>query len=129
MTIRKNVLLVATGCFAAIAGMATPADAHHSFAMFDQTKLVAKTKTTVTEFRFTNPHSFIIVKGRDAKGAMVQYVLECNSVNMMSRVGWKASTLKAGDVVDISYYPLRNGKPGGMLKTIKVPDGRTLNAW
>ena len=129
MTIRKTMLLAATGCIAAVAGMAPPADAHHSFAMFDQTKLVAKTKTTVTEFRFTNPHSFVIVKGRDAKGAVVKYVLECNSVNMMSRVGWKASTLKAGDVVDISYYPLRNGKPGGMLKTIKIPNGKTLKAW
>jgi len=129
MTIRKNIVLVAAGCFAALAGTVPQAGAHHSFAMFDQTKLVAKTKTVVTEFRFTNPHSFVIVKGKDDKGAMVNYVLECNSVNMMARVGWKASTIKAGDVVDVSFYPLRNGKPGGMLKTIKIPDGRTLSAW
>lgn len=129
MTIRKNVLLAATGCFVAIAGLAPSADAHHSFAMFDQTKLVAKTKATVTQFRYTNPHSFVIVTSRDASGATVQFVLECNSVNMMSRAGWKASTLKSGDTVDVTFYPLRNGKPGGMLKTIKVPDGRTLNAW
>jgi hypothetical protein len=123
------MLLVATGCFAGIAGLAPSADAHHSFAMFDQTKLVAKSKAKVTQFRYTNPHSFVIVSARDASGEAVQFVLECNSVNMMSRAGWKASTLKSGDVVDVSFYPLRNGKPGGMLKTITVPDGRTLNAW
>ncbi|BAV63358.1 DUF6152 family protein [Sphingobium cloacae] len=123
------MLLAATICFAALAGMTSVADAHHSFAMFDQTKQSTKTKTVVTEFRYTNPHSFVLVKARDEKGAMQIFTLECNSVNMLSRLGWKPSILKAGDVVDITFYPLRNGKPGGMLKTIKTPDGKTLNAW
>jgi len=48
---------------------------------------------------------------------------------MLDRAGWKFNTLKAGDKVDVTFYPLRNGKPGGMLKTIKVADGRTLKGW
>lgn len=104
-------------------GVAVPALAHHSFAMFDQTSIKQETGI-VKEFRWTNPHSFVVL---DVKGT--KYVLECNSVNVMSRSGWKASTLKAGDKLKITYYPLRNGQPGGMLKTVAVPDGRTLNAW
>jgi|KBSSwiStaDraftv2_1062776.scaffolds.fasta_scaffold34965_4 hypothetical protein len=97
--------------------------AHHSFAMFDQSKIVQEVGV-VKEFRWTNPHSFVVL---DVSGK--KYVLECNSVNVMSRSGWKASTLRAGDKLKITYYPLRNGQPGGMLKTATVPDGRTLSAW
>lgn len=106
----------------------SPAVAHHSFAMFDQTRISQKARVTVSEFRFTNPHSFVVVTAEEG-GALKRYALECSSVNMMSRAGWKYNTLKAGDTVDITFYPLRNGKPGGMLKTIKVADGRTLSGW
>lgn len=106
----------------------SPAVAHHSFAMFDQTRISQKARVTVSEFRFTNPHSFVVVTAQEG-GELKRYALECSSVNMMSRAGWKFNTLKAGDMVDISFYPLRNGKPGGMLKTIKVADGRTLSGW
>lgn len=109
-------------------GIAAPAVAHHSFAMFDQTKISEKTKATVAEFRFTNPHSFVVVSVREGNST-TRYVLECSSVNMMSKAGWKHNTLKAGDTVDITFYPLRNGRPGGMLKTIKVADGRVLSGW
>jgi hypothetical protein len=108
--------------------VAAPALAHHSFAMFDQTKIANKTKATIAEFRFTNPHSFVVVNVQEG-GTSTRYVLECSSVNMMSRAGWKFNTLKAGDKVDVAFYPLRNGKPGGMLKTVKLPDGRTLSGW
>ena len=119
----------AMGGSAALLILASPADAHHSFAMFDQTRVVSKARVTVTQFRFTNPHSFVVVTAKGANGATVRYTLECNGVNMMTRAGWRRSTLRAGDKVDVDFYPLRNGRPGGMLKTIKLPDGRTLSAW
>lgn len=110
------------------AGVVSPALAHHSFAMFDQTRISQKAVVTVAEFRFTNPHSFVVVNVKEGN-AVTRYALECSSVNMMSRAGWKFNSLKAGDTVDVTFYPLRNGKPGGMLKTIKVADGRTLSGW
>jgi hypothetical protein len=106
----------------------SPALAHHSFAMFDQTRVSQKANATVAEFRFTNPHSFVVVNVREG-GSTKRYVLECSSVNMMSRAGWKHNSLRAGDRVDVSFYPLRNGRPGGMLKTVKLPDGRVLSGW
>lgn len=120
---------VAAGALVGTVGaIPAPALAHHSFAMFDQTQILQKAKVTVAEFRFTNPHSFVVVNV-DEGGQVTRYVFECSSVNMMSRAGWKFNTLRAGDNVDVTFYPLRNGKPGGMLKTIRVADGRSLNAW
>ena len=125
MKIRKIALgtVCAAGVAAAIA-LATPVTAHHSFSMFDQTNLVDIENAKVVQFRYTNPHSFVVVEYKGQR-----YVLECNSINLMSRAGWKHNTLKAGDIVSFDYYPLLNKKPGGMLKTIDLPDGRTLPAW
>ena len=118
---KKNyILALALG----VAVVATGAEAHHSFSMFDQTKVLPIKDAKVTQFRFTNPHSFILVE----KDGQI-YVMECNSINLMTLGGWKHDTLKAGDKVDLIYYPLRNGKPGGMLKTITLPNGKTLKAW
>lgn len=125
--IRKTTAAL-IGAAALAAGVVSPAIAHHSFAMFDQTKITSKARATVAEFRFTNPHSFVVVNVKEGNG-ITRYAFECSSVNMMSRAGWKHNTLKAGDTVDVTFFPLRNGKPGGMLKTIKVADGRTLSGW
>ena len=107
-----------------LAGAVSPAVAHHSFAMFDQTKTQQASGATVRQFHWTNPHSFVVV---DIKGT--SYTLECNSTNMMSRAGWKVNSIKPGDKVDVVFYPLRTGKPGGMLKTVALPSGTTLKAW
>jgi hypothetical protein len=124
---KKSVSAIIGVCLAA--GMtAVPAMAHHSFAMFDQTKVEQLTQATVTEFRFANPHSFVVVRVDTPEGT-VKYAFECSSVNMMVAGGWEARTIKAGDKVEVDFYPLRDGRPGGMLKTIKVPDGRTLSGW
>lgn len=128
MTVFKKIASGVTLAAAMGAMLATPAIAHHSFAMFDQTKISQKSNATVAEFRFTNPHSFVVLNVNEG-GKTTRYVFECSSVNMMSRAGWKFNTLKAGDKVDVAFYPLRNGQPGGMLKTIKVADGRTLSGW
>lgn len=109
---------------AGLAAAASPALGHHSFAVFDQTKVATINNAKVVQFRYTNPHSFVVIEYQGEK-----FVLECNSINLMSRAGWKHNTIRFGDNVSVRYHPLRNGKPGGMLKTIDIPDGRTLPAW
>ena len=125
---RSKMIAAALALAATVGAISGPALAHHSFAMFDQTKISQEARVTVAEFRFTNPHSFVVLNVQEGD-KVTRYVFECSSVNMMSRAGWKFNTLKAGDKVDVTFHPLRNGKPGGMLKTIKVADGRTLSGW
>ena len=61
----------------ALAG-ATPALAHHSFAMFDHVHRVT-VAGTVTKFDWTNPHVYIELAAPDGKGGSARYTIECAS--------------------------------------------------
>lgn len=103
---------------------AMPAFGHHSFAMFDQ-KIETRLKVmTVARFQWTNSHVFAI-----AANGSTTYLLECSSPNLMSHQGGKHNTLAPGAKVDVVFYPLRNGKAGGMLKNMILPDGKSIGAW
>lgn len=113
------------GLYAACVFSSTAAFAHHSFAMFDLGKEVT-VDAVVKEVQFTNPHVWLQIMVPDEKGVEVEYSIESGAPGMMLRNGWKASTLKAGDKVKLTMHPLKNGKPGGALVSVVVPDGRTL---
>lgn len=108
-------------CLPAICGSAL---AHHSFAMFDQNKLAELKNVTVVRFAWANPHVFIIVKSGETN-----YTLECGSPSNMTAMGWKYRTLQGGEKIDVVFYPLRNGKPGGALKLATLSNGQKLEAW
>lgn len=112
----------------ALAWIASTATAHHSFAMFDKNNRLEESGAIVKKFRWANPHAFVVVDVTN-EGKTTSYTLECNSINAMMKAGWRSNTIKPGDKVDVSYHPLRNGKPGGMLMSITLPDGRELGAW
>lgn len=102
-----------------------PAQAHHSFAMFDKEKVVT-VKGVVSKVEWKNPHVFIFLAVSDGKGGTTQYAVECNSPNVLMRTGWKVGTVKAGDSISIGLYPLRDGRPGGLLDTVTLANGETL---
>jgi hypothetical protein len=104
---------------------AGPANAHHSFAHFDRSKEVTMTGV-VREVQWSNPHTWIQVIVTDDKGRKTEWGFECGSPNMMSRTGWKRTTLKMGDKVVVVGNPLKNGKPNASLVKITLPDGRVL---
>ena len=104
---------------------AGPAYAHHSSAMFDQTK-VETLSGTVKEFLWTNPHSYIQLMGKDATGKTVEYSMEMGAPMYLYARGWRPSTLKAGMQVTIAYHPLRNGKPGGVVTDVYGADGKPV---
>ena len=107
-------------------GFTSPAEAHHSFAMFDHVNRVTLAGT-VSHFTWSNPHVFIELDVPDANGAAKHYSIECASPNVLTRAGWKFSDVKQGDKVSLLVNPLRDGTPGGMLETATIADGRTLS--
>ncbi|HXX29203.1 MAG TPA: DUF6152 family protein [Myxococcaceae bacterium] len=109
--------------FAAALAGALPALAHHSFAMFDFTKVITITGT-VKEFQWTNPHVvlWVNVEGKDPKHPDVWW-LEMTSPGNLTRTGWNRKALNAGDKVEVELNPLRDGKLGGAL--IKVTNSTT----
>jgi len=99
--------------------------AHHSSAMFDKSREISLTGV-VTDFQWTNPHSWIEIDAKSADGAVIHHSIELGPVRSMTRSGWKSGSLKAGDKVTLIVHPLKNGTPGGLLVRATLPDGSVL---
>ena len=110
---------------AVAAALAAPALAHHSFAMFDNTRSVTL-HGKVSKYQWTNPHGYLEIDAEQPGGGMRHFTLEMTSINMMSRGGWTSRTVKAGDVVTAIAAPLRDGRSGGLLLELTLPDGRKM---
>ena len=112
-------------CLIAVAGSA-PANAHHSFAMFDLGREV-ELSGTISRFDWTNPHSFVWVDVVGSDGKTVTWGAEGQSPNYLGRRGWSRDTLKVGDKVTLIIMPLRDGSPGGMFKRLTLPNGKVID--
>nr|TFG54850.1 MAG: hypothetical protein E4H34_01705 [Hyphomicrobiales bacterium] len=105
--------------------LAIPATAHHSMAMFDQTK-IQNLKGTVAEFEWINPHSWVHLSVVGANGQAERWSITGGSPRNMSFIGWTADTLQPGDEIEVAFHPARDGSRVGVLSTITLPDGTEL---
>ena len=103
---------------------ATPALAHHSFAMFDR-EHPTPISGVIKDFQWTNPHVWIQVMVPDAKGTPQEWGVECTSVNFLRREGWDKDSLKPGDKVKLLVFPLKDGSHGGQLNKLVERNGST----
>jgi hypothetical protein len=101
---------------------ASPAPAHHSFAMFDQSKAVTL-QGTVKDFRWSNPHVFIQLLVKTDGGNEEEWSIEMTSPEHLARVGWKPGAVKPGDKVTLVIHPMRDGSTGGQYISGTGPDG------
>jgi hypothetical protein len=130
MVNRPKVTTLAAG--GALAGLALalvpagPAAAHHSFAMFDQKKVMTL-DGTVTQFQWTNPHSFIEIDVGSGPKA-THWSIELNSPNNLKRQGWSRESLHAGDKVSLRMNPLRDGSKGGLFLDVRLANGKVLDS-
>jgi hypothetical protein len=113
---RQLAALLFTGAFALAGGVAM---AHHSFAMFDQDNPIDLVGT-VQEFKFTSPHTFILLQVKGADGATTVWNLEGGAPSGLVRDGWTSQTLKPGDELVLKVDPLRSGAPGGSWNATKA---------
>ena len=115
------VLAVAAGLLM----VSRPTSAHHSMAMYDQTREITLTGT-VTEFRLTNPHIQILFDVKTDQGNIEHWSsIGDNPVNLR-RKGWNRNTIKPNDQITISGYPAKEGRP--LMTTNKlVLNGKELD--
>lgn len=119
---RSTILAALAASAMLITGLvAGPVVAHHSFAMFDR-QAERWIEGTITEFQWTNPHTFIQVSVPQG-GRNVVWSLEGGSPNILSRNGWRRTSVRPGDKVRVLIYPLRNGDPGGSFVEVHKEDG------
>jgi hypothetical protein len=123
MSFERRIRLVSLSCAAAL--LAVSANAHHSFAMFDNTRS-ATLHGKVAVYQWTNPHAYLEIDADDGKGGTKHYTMEMTSPNMLSRGGWSSRTVKPGDVVTAVMSPLRDGQSGGLLLELTLPNGKKM---
>ena len=122
MSLRRAAVLVGAMMAAGNAALA-----HHSFAVFD-IEHPLELKGTVQQFKFTSPHTFIVLEVKADDGSTMIWTLEGASPSFLVRDGWSSQSLKSGDQIKLSIDPLRSGAPGGAWTAQKTnyPDGRPI---
>ena len=125
MSTRRALAVVVIG---GLLTWAVPALAHHSLtAEFDTDRTVSLTGT-ITEMKWTNPHAWLYINVKDAKGQIQNWAIEFATPNQLYRRGWAREDLPAGAVVSVNGYPSRDKGLRISSIDVKLPDGRTLFA-
>jgi hypothetical protein len=117
-------------CLALIASMAVaPTLAHHSVpGQFDLAKPMALTGT-ISKVDWINPHIYVHLDVKDAKGAVATWALATLPTAMMrrSKITRAALTGAPGEMVTINIVPARDGtKHLGWINKITYADGHFL---
>jgi Family of unknown function (DUF6152) len=100
-----------------------PVWAHHSGAGYDMTKTLTA-EATLKEFRWGAPHSAAVfmIKGPDGKSEAM--TVGAGGPGMFLKQGFKPRDFQVGDKMEISWHPSTSGQIGGLLASMKLPDGR-----
>jgi hypothetical protein len=110
-------------------GFGGTASGHHSQVLFDMNQCLT-ISGTVRTWQFESPHSWLWVIVPNAKGSSDVWGFEASSPAQMIEAEhrWKRDVVKPGDKVVVRYSPLKDGRTGGALNTVTLPDGTTLRA-
>ena len=127
MGFRRKAWLAAGLVAVAAVGPSLPTSAHHSYAMFDRNKPLTLTGR-VMQVQWQNPHAYVFLEASGPDGVTRRYLLECSSPNELVRWGWRANTVKSGDIITADLYMLRDGRPGGLLFKMTTADGTAYHA-
>jgi hypothetical protein len=118
--VKNRALLTRVFAAAGAALVAVPTLAHHSFAMYDQTKLLTLTGVVyqfVAQANHAELHIYLI--GADGKleknadGKPHAYGIEMAGAAAVAEQGVTAETMKAGTIISVKVNPLREGSDFG----------------
>ena len=118
----SRLALVSASLLLAAAG----AHAHHSGAMFDNSKS-DQLSGTVKAFQWTNPHCWIQLLV-PADPAPVEWSIEMGSPSLLFRGGWKPKSLQPGDKISVVIHPMRDGTHGGLYVSATLADGKSIGS-
>lgn len=102
-----------------------PLQAHHSLAGTYDLNKTERATGVVQKIAFTNPHGALTIEIKDKEGVVKAWVLTTGSINVLTNAGVSATgpnRLKAGDVIQVSFNPSKNGSNLGFLRSMTLPD-------
>jgi hypothetical protein len=108
--------------------LASPALAHHSYAMFDRGRTDTITGT-VKSFEMINPHGWLNLVDRDPQGKMREWAFETGAPGQMERAGWSAGSVAVGDKISVTMHPMKDGSNSGQLVSAVLANGKTLRGF
>lgn len=119
MRMQRNLRIVVWAVFVAVCNAS---DAHHAPYIYDleQERVVIG---RVTEFEWTQPHTWTRISVRTSDGSEAILSLEGMNPAVLGRRGWNRHTFRAGDVIEVAYFPRKDGAAEGMLIRARLPDG------
>ena len=127
-----NFRPAATSAILGLLVAAIPVLAHHSVqAQFDLNKPVTLTGT-VTKVEWINPHSYLYLDVKDGNGNVKRWAFEMAGPGALRKSGLSRADrggLKGGDIVTVNGVLSKDGSDSGLIKDLKLPDGRVFTIW
>ena len=80
------------------------AHAHHSRGNFDLDDVI-ELNGVVTEYTWRNPHTFVTLDVENDAGDVEEWLLELNSIAVLTGTGWTRDTIQVGDRVTVFGNP------------------------
>ena len=108
----------------ALAALALPATAHHSFAIYDMSQSI-EFEGVVETAKLRNPHMSLtlIVTQADGNTRTINFV-EGAPANMIVRMGLDPADIAPGKTIKAIGAPRRDDPNAFFLKAIILPDGK-----
>lgn len=103
----KITLLTSVPLLAALLLLPGSAEGHHGWTEFDE-KAEVTVEGTVTDFHYVNPHCVVEFDVKDETGHVHKWQGEFSNPGVLSRRGWNAASLEAGEKLTITGHPARN---------------------
>ena len=101
--------------------------AHHSRAgVYESEDNAITMEGVVAEWRWRNPHVFLLWDVTDEEGNVVRWTGELSSVISMRSEGLRRDTFKAGQEITITGVPALSGAPQTEIVKVVMADGRIL---
>jgi hypothetical protein len=122
----KVAAILASVTMGAALWMAPPAQAHHSNSAFYVTKVIT-IKGVVKEFKWSNPHVWVILSVDDGKGNKVDWKAEGRPPGILARAGWTPKILQPGETVTIDLSPAKDDTASGLIARVTKEDGTILS--
>jgi uncharacterized protein DUF6152 len=110
---------------AAFLMLGSVASSHHSAAHYS--KQAMTTRGVVVEYRWRNPHVYVVWEVKGTSGGITHWVGELSSVTTMISDGMTKDSLKQGEEIEVIACPSMNpGSTEAWIRTIKKADGKVV---